>query len=358
MYLGEERMNSNSEQFGQRLKTARKMAGMSLDALSKATGALITKQALSKYEKGLMKPDSNKLNGIAKALGVKVGYFYKNSTIELVGLEFRKKARLGKKERDKIESRTIDFLERYVEIEETLGIRADFSNPLDGFKIKSQTDIELAVRKLRESWNLGDGPISNLLELLEDKGIRVCEVDVSDQFDGLSGFIGNIPVIILNTRFVLDRKRFTVAHELGHILLSFSDDSPKLKEKNCHAFAGAFLLPKNVVLRELRSARHRITEWELKKLKGIYGISMWAVMARARSLGIIPDSRYKNFCIEASKAGWRTREPGRYIGKEKANRFDQLVYYAVAEDIVSMSKGAELMNVSLPHFRKKFHLVS
>jgi Zn-dependent peptidase ImmA (M78 family) len=305
-----------------------------------------------------MKPDSPKLIAMAKALGVSTGYFYRESDINLTGIEFRKKSKLAQKEIDRIENGTLDFLERYIEIEKTVGQEAIFNNPLKGFNVKSYADIEAAAKRLRKAWRLGESPIPNLIELLEDRGIRIYEIHSDQNFDGLSGFIDEIPVIIINNRMDLVRIRFTVAHELGHILLNFPKVERKLKERMCHAFAGALLLPQSAIFSEIGRIRKKITLWELKKLKGIYGISIQAIMARAHNLGIITDNCYKGFCIYANKSGWRKDEPGEYAGMEKANRFDQLVYYAVAEDIVTMSKGAELMNIKLTQFRKTFQIAA
>jgi Zn-dependent peptidase ImmA (M78 family)/DNA-binding XRE family transcriptional regulator len=349
-----------SELFGQRLKAARKMAGLSQEALAREIGDLVTKQAISKYEKGSMKPNSQILIAMAKALDVSPGYFYKESNVALANLEFRKKAKLSQKERNQIENKAIDFLERYLEIEGTLGEEVFFNNPLQGFKIKSYDDVESAAQRLRRSWNLGDKPISKLTELIEGKGIRIYEIKADDQFDGLSASVNSIKVIILNSNSNLDRRRFTLAHELGHIMLDFPNIIDGDKEKLCHAFAGAFLLPKDVVRSELGKSRSRISLFELKRLKGIYGISMLAIVYRAHKLGIISDNAYKGFYIYAGKRGWRKAipgEPGDYVGKEKANRFEQLVFRGVAENIISMSKGAELMNVKLAKFRKDLQIL-
>lgn len=345
--------------FGHRLKAARKMAGMSLETLAAATGNRITKQAISKYEKGVMKPDSRNLIALAAALQVDTSYFYRKATIELTGLEFRKKARLPKKEKDRIENVTLDFLERYKEIETIMGKPAKFKHPLKNFKARSRDDVEKAAEGLRKAWKLGENPIPNLMELLEDKGVRLCQINAKDSFDGLSGWIGKeTPVIIINATYELVRKRFTIAHELGHLLLTFTGIDSKTIEKLCHAFAGALLLPKTAIIAALGKVRGKIALLELTKLKGIYGISVWAIMARANNLGIISDNTYKLFCISANKRGWRKREPGSYNRKERANRFDQLVYQAVAEQIITMSKGAELMKLKLTHFRKDFELVT
>ena len=104
--------------------------------------------------------------------------------------------------------------------------------------------------------------------------------------------------------------------------------------------------------------RKRVTQWELKKLKGIYGISMQAIMARAHTLGIIDDRSYRQFRMHVSTHGWRKEEPGEYSGKEKANRFKQLVLHAAAEQVISYSKGAELLGLTLAEFEREVLIVS
>lgn len=345
------------ERFGQRLRVARKMAGLSQEALAKATGDRVTKQAISKYEKGMMNPDSANLVAMSKALSVDTGFFYRKTNVKLNNIEFRKRARLGQKEKERIKYQAIDFLERYIEMEDILGQQIVFKNPIKKLKIASQDDIERAAEMLRIEWKVGKGPILKLIELLEEKGVRIYEIEADEAFDGLSAWAGAIPLIIINSKFTdLVRKRLTIVHELAHLMLKIADTEQKVKEKWCYKFAGAFLLPEEIIYSELGKSRRKITEWELKKIKGVYGISMWAIMARANNLEIITDNAYRGFCIYANK-NYRPEEPGAYRGKEKANRFDQLVYHAVAEDIITMSKGAELLNIKLSSFRSSFKIV-
>ena len=347
--------------FGTRLKAARKMAGMSQQKLADATDNLITKQAVSKYEKGKMMPASDILIAISKVLGVKSGYFYRQSQVKLIGLEFRKKSRLSKNDENRVKYQTLDFLERYIEIESIMGQQTLFVNPLKNITIESQDDVESAALRLRKAWELGNAPVSNLMELLEDKGVRIYEVDLPDTFDGLSAWADNIPVITINKNSDLVRKRLTIVHELAHLIINFGECKDRDLEKLCHSFASAFLLPKDKMIEEIGSNRSNISFLELKKLKGIYGISLMALIVRAKNLRIINDHFFKNFYIHANKKGWRSgkaKEPGEYVGREYANRFRQLVSWAVAEDIITMSKGAELMYVSLPEFRKGFQIAA
>jgi len=342
-------------EFGIRLKSARKMAGMSLDALAQKTGGIVTKQAISKYEKGMINPGSEVLLALSRALDIQVDYFFRPAKVFITGLEFRKKSRLSKKAKDRIEFQAIDFLQKYMELEDILNIREAFVNPVSDPVIETYDDIERAARDIRQQWKLGEGPVPHLIELLENKGFKVFEVSDADHFDGLSGFVKglDIPVVAVHEGQDLVRKRFTLAHELGHLLLDFSKAAPKDTEKLCHAFAGALLLPATVIKKELGEKRTKITQWELKKLKGIYGISIQAIMARAHNLGIVADRFYLSFCIYAKKNGWHKQEPGEYKGKEKANRFEQFVYQAAAEQIISFSKAAEFLNQSLSEFEQK-----
>jgi Zn-dependent peptidase ImmA (M78 family) len=117
-------------------------------------------------------------------------------------------------------------------------------------------------------------------------------------------------------------------------------------------------VPEKVIKTELGEKRSKIALWELKKIKGIYGISIQAIMVRARHLEIVSEYTYRNFCITVSKQGWKTDEPGEYSGKEHANRFDQLVYRAAAEEIITFSRAAELLNMSLSKFRRALQIVS
>lgn len=345
--------------FGERLHTARKMAGLSLDDLADKAGSIVSKQAISKYEKGQINPGSDVLLALAKALGVKADYFFRTSKVSIAGIEFRKRSKLTKKEEDRIKYQTIDFLQKYLEIEDILNARYPFVNPVFNNRIANYQDIENAAGEIRKKWNLGDGPVPHLIEMLEDKGFKIFEVEASPQFDGLSCFIENmnIPVIAIFENSDLVRKRFTVAHELGHLLLNFSDAREISPERLCHAFAGALLLPKEIMLEYMGRQRDKITEWELKKLKGIAGVSMQAIMARSYHLKIISEDTYRQFNIHVNKQGWRKAEPGKYEGKEKANRFKQLVLYAAAEQIISSGKAAELLNISLSEFQKEFKIV-
>jgi len=339
------------KEFGNRLRSARKMAGLSMEDLANNAGGIVTKQAINKYEKGMMKPSSDVLIRLAKALGIKPEYFYRHSEIELSGMQFREKSNLSVKKIESLKQRTIDFLERYLELETILGAHEKFINPLNSIAINSLADVEKAALKLRDKWKLGLAPITNLLEMLEENNIKIFEVHNVNNFDGLSARVGDLHIIVINMDLPTDRIRFTTAHELAHILCKFPEDSKK--EKYCHAFAGAFLLPKEILERELMKKREQITIWELEKLKQLYGISIQAIIKRAHMLGIVSDFFYRNFQIMLNKKGWKIKEPFEYAGREEAIRFKHLLHYAVSEEIITLSRGAELSNMSLSDLKEE-----
>src|SRR4051812_5501426 len=107
--------------FAERLKAARAMAGFSLQELADKMASVVSKQALGKYEQGLMKPNNEVLLAICSALNVRPDFFSREPKVNLHNIEFRKLQKLSVKENNKIIQQTIDFLERYLELEEILG---------------------------------------------------------------------------------------------------------------------------------------------------------------------------------------------------------------------------------------------
>jgi Zn-dependent peptidase ImmA (M78 family)/DNA-binding XRE family transcriptional regulator len=341
--------------FAERLKAARMMAGFSLQELAEKINNSVTKQALGKYEQGIMKPNSELLLAISAALNVRPDFFSRETKVNLHDIEFRKLQKLSMKENGKIIQRTIDFLERYLELEEILGIENKFNNSLAKLPISNYQHVEDLVNQLRLDWKLGTDPLFNVIELMEDHGIKVMEVDAPLDFNGMSTWVNNeFPVMVLNSRLddFLDRKRFTALHELGHLMMpQIKDFELKQKESYCHYFAGAMLMPEELFRKELGGTRKKILLNELAAIKKQYGMSYKAIIYRAKNLGIITESYCRQFMFMMTNMGYRINEPVKYEGYEKSNRFSQLLSRALAEDIISTSKAASLNNQKLADFR-------
>lgn len=353
-------MNNDPKRiFSKRLEQARKMRGLSLRALAEQMQGAVTAAALHKYETGQMLPGSAVLLAMASALRQSVDYFFRPPTVDLAQIEFRKRSKLTVKQKVEVQEQARDFFERYLEVERLLGVDTGFINPLADLTIRKAEGIETAADKLREEWKLGLSPLPNVLELLEDRQIKVFELEAPESFDGLSGWAGKIPVVVVNKMFPADRKRLTALHELGHLLLQFADGfSKKEVEKFCHQFAGALLMPKGVFVEEFGGKRDKITVNELCDLKKHYGISIAAIMARAKNLGLVTDHFYVRFNILLNAKHWRQVEPVQFTGTERSGRFEQLLYRATAKDLISLTKAASLAGKPLAAFRESLQFVS
>lgn len=346
--------------FGSRLKLARKMAGYSLQELADALENSITKQALNKYELGQMNPSSEVLVALSNTLGIKPDYFFKKQQVEFGEILFRKKAKLPKKSEESIIEKIRDYVERYLEIEHILGSDTAFKNPLHGMRINQRADVENAAIRLRKEWKLGTDPISNIIEMLELKGVKIILIDDVDDIDGLAVFTSTgIPVVVVNTRNKpVERIRFTIIHELAHLLLNLANDiqeNSKEVERYCHFFASCFLIPTEMLLKQIGAGkRSYIRIEELIAIKEYFGISIRAIVYRLKELEVITDNYYQRWVVYMSKTYGAKGEPGVYKGDEKSRNFDQLVNRALAEELISISKAAVLWNVNIDEIRKGF----
>lgn len=330
------------------------MKGFSLQDLADALDNTITKQALSKYEQGVMKPNAENLLQLCRVLEVKPDYFSRETTIQLENVEFRKLKKLAAKEKESVKQRTIDFLERYYELEDLIGIGNDFVNPIRDLPVKSLQDIEEAAMALRRKWKLGEDPIKNVIDLLEDHNIKVIELESDLAFNGLSTFVkSKHPVIVLNSKLKdhVDRKRFTALHELGHLVLNNLENlDEKNRESYCHAFAGAMLMPESYLRRELGDNRQHILLNELIYIKKQVGASVQAILYRAKDLHIITPNYFKSQMAFFASKGMKMNEPWK-LPAEEPHRFKQLLFRAIGEEIISTSKAAALANMKLADLR-------
>jgi len=338
---------------GDRIKRARLSMGLSLRRL--AAQVNLSHSAIQKYEKGMDVPSSGVLLRLAEVLDVGFDYFFKENKVRLSNPNFRKRYKLGKKNQRKLISEAEEFLEKYLFLEGLFpSIVSSFRMPKAAAKkVKKLSDCEIIAESIRDEWNFGYDPIFPLIEGLESKGIKVVLLDIRmDSFDGCSAWINeNLPAIIISKNWPGDRQRFTIAHELGHLLLK--KDNPELKDEQiANRFAGAFLIPREAVYFELGQHRHSFYIKELEELKLRYGASIGCWLHRANDLGIISDSFYRRIMIDFGKKGWRMEEPGQQLDPEKPQRFERLIFKSLAENIISENKAAELFNISISKLRQ------
>jgi len=330
--------------FATNLNRARKLRGLTMEELASMVNC--TKQAISHYENNLRMPDSRTLISIAEALGYDIDYFYNgnyNVNFKLLKVNYRDGDFLGRKQREDVEKLTEERLNEYLELENIADELLKFENPIQDIQIKNTSDAEKAAKQLRKKWKLGEGPIHNISSLLEKKGIRLLKIDFGFQYahEGLSGWADeNIPVIIINaTQQDTSRVRFTLLHELGHLLLSITEELEiDLIEKICDAFAGAVLLPLEALIDEFGKNRTAISMPELKRIKELYGISIIAIMVRAVTTKLIGWEAYHNW----KKSDLSNYDFGHYEVIEEPKRFSQMLYRCLSERKIGLDKAAQL----------------
>lgn len=344
--------------FAERFVRARKASGLSMQALADQVG--LSANAIKKYEHGDAMPSSANLLKLAKALNVRSEYFFRPSKIEVTGIEYRKRASTPQKTLNKIHSDVMDQAERWYEL---LDIYPDSAKPIPTFDlpaglpqlISDYDQLDDVADCVRMHWGLGLNPIHDMVDTFESRGLMVIltHVDTDKKFDGLAGTIKDQPLIVISGAQAGDRQRFTLAHELGHLVLNGRLAGALDEEKACHRFAGAFLLPRSASIQELGEKRSNLEDRELYMLKHEYGISMAAIAIRAMQCDIITKAYYERVVRTFSTKGWRTEEPGDQYPAERTMLFEQLVYRALSEEYIGESKAAELMGISLGRFHKE-----
>ena len=336
---------------GKRLKLARAAAGFSLRDLSAAMDGLVTAQAIGKYERNEAQPGSQVLIALSKALDVPVDYLVGDDGLTLEAVDFRKKSITSAKEEAQVAAQALHLLERYLMVEELLGLSSSNWSMPEGapYLARDLVDAESAALHLREAWGLGLDPIPNLVELLEEQGIKILGVRLAN-VDGLMARVGragktSVPVIVLNNQVWGERQRFTLAHELGHLMLDVSNGLDE--ESAAQRFASGLLMPTDSLCAEVGKHRTSIGWAELFELKKLFGVSVQAVVYRCQELGIFPKKLAQSLWREISKQGWRKPpyEEPHSLPVEHPTRFFRLCFRALAEGAISEAKAAELLGL-------------
>ncbi len=332
--------------FGERLKQARKLAGLTQEELGKRVS--VEKMTISKYEAGKIHPSSGTLISLSRALNVDIDYFFRETSVVLRSTpRFRladPKEKLPKKEEKQIKARTQELLEKYVEIMEIMDISdemTDYSNLKWDIK-DFHADIEALALEVRKKWSLGLDPIDNLMSTAEDNGFKIMLVDGPDNLEAATFPEESVgPVIVLRGDAPKERQRFTLAHELGHF---FVNDGWCNAEAAANRFAAALLAPKEMLMKDTGDHRTDFTKEELLLLRDKYGMSIPALLVRMESLKIIDEKMKKKLMKADREKRWSVRPNGEaFLHTEKPKRMELLVRRAVSEGIISASKGRELL---------------
>ena len=350
--------------FSERLLRVRKSRGLSLRDLCAKMGSIVSVQTLSNYEKGITFPEGKVMTALLDALDVHIDTLFRQPRIEWANVEFhyRKRKTITQQISKQIDEMVRDYAERYMEIETILEMEQDttLQTLCEEVEVRTCEDARLVAQNIRKAFNVGESPIVSMRDFLESAGIKLIGIDVNDKFDGVHFTCGAYAFIAYNSsKGNADRTRFTIAHEVGHLFLNIPDDiDDDMEEKLCHSFASEMLLPTHRLRTILGAKREGVSLKELKRIQQLYGISVDAIVYACAELGIIPESRKKQYHI------WKNLRPENkeYVEQsvfptEKDNeRFESLVFKALSNDIITPSKATDLLGVSIDTLNKQIQV--
>ena len=336
---------------GKNLKRIRLLNNLSLTKASELLN--MSPNLIKKYEIGALIPDSSQVIKFANAYHVKTYEILKSySVIPMQFFHFRKK--------EKLRGKNLELLKEIIAIEvakycEVLEINDNFKIQVEKYPCKNYEEAEEAAIKFRnEVLKLPNiYPTPNLIDILENLGIMIVTIDNPHHkfagFDGLSEMVNGYPIIvILKDSKDGARQRFTLAHELAHLVLDINSSE---EESLCHRFASAILMPKEAVIKEFGIKRLKISLYELKAFKEEYKVSYQAILYRLKDLNIITGNYYRELNILLNK--YLANFDSDLIEPEKTYQFKKTVYKLQVTNVISRQKACELLGEDINEYNVK-----
>lgn len=285
---------------------ARQLRGLSQTEMAKALG--ISQSKVSKIEAGLLQPDATFIEKLSQLLEFRPCFFTRPGQLRPAPANFhRKRQKLSAGEWDRILA-TSEIYRLAIEAMLQSVDLVPLKPPPPGID-PDQYDgrIDLIASAVRQAWTLPRGPVVDVAKAIEDSGVLIVSFDF--RTDLIDAFCQRAldrlpPLIFLNGRLKSkDRIRFSLAHELGHLVMHTLPKPEQEQEAN--QFAAAFLMPAE----DIRPALYGMSLERLMVLKTHWKASMQAILRRARDLNRVSDRGYRYYQIEMSKRGWRNVEP-------------------------------------------------
>ncbi len=301
----------------------------------------ISQVIISKVEAGLNNPSEKFLEDISQVLDYPIEFF-KNDCYALdMGVRLhRKKTSLLKKEENYIDSiasknniyisKLLNFIDMDVNIPEIV--------------VDEENTPESIAEEVRYIWDMPKGYVRNLTKILEQFGIIINEIDMHPKkFDGVSFYNKKygFGFIIINKNQPPDRYRFTLAHELGHLIMHRNSLSAK-REDEANSFASSFLMPAKDIKEDLKNLEF----WNLPNLKSMWRVSMSALIRRAKDLELIDENKYKSLNVRLSQSGFRVTEPTMDIEKEEPTLLKDIIFYLYNELDYSKTEMMKILTIN------------
>jgi Zn-dependent peptidase ImmA (M78 family)/transcriptional regulator with XRE-family HTH domain len=323
-----------------RLDVARRKSGLTKGALADAAG--ISPRNLTSYKKDEQEPTRETVAALAAAVGFPAGFFYGDDLDELApeGVSFRSLSSLTARQRDQAlgSGQLALLLSDWIE--------ARFELPEPNVPRYQRVDPEVAAEAVREAWGLGEGPLPNLVHLLEAHGVRVFSLaEDSRAVDAYSFWRGPIPYIFLNTRKTAEHSRMDAAHELGHLVLhAHGGPGGREAEQEAYRFGAAFLMPSGSIR---ANPPRTATVDQLAVAKRRWKVSVASLAYRMHQLGVISDWQYRSIFIDLNRRGRKSEPvaPGHEKLRHETSQVLNKVFHALREDGVSRATVARELEI-------------
>ena len=331
-----------------RLALARRRRGLTKAKLAERLH--ITSRSVANYENGDQQPSPAVLDQLAEVLSFPVEFFT-GTDVEPIpedAASFRSLTSMSAAQRNQ----ALGAGSLAVLLDEWIDLR--FARPEPDLPDLTDVTPDGAAEIVRAEWGLGHRPVSNMVHLLERQGVRVFSLDEEGrEVDAFSFWRHGHPYVLLNTLKSAEHGRFDAAHELGHLVLHRHGHRGRDAELQAQQFAAAFLLPRSSVLAagitqpSLAELVVRKTEWK---------VSVTALIMRLHDLELLSDWQYRTLFVEASKRGYRRREPNP-VPRERSQVLAKVIDQLRAEG-VSRHRIAQELCISTEDFdRLVFGLV-
>jgi len=329
---------------------ARESRGLTQSKLSRLLS--VSQGKISKIESGLLGVTHDMLENLSDKLDYPEKFFYAEEQVYGCGVSMiyhRKRQSLSSSKLGMIHAETnirrihLARLLRSIEISENKFRYLD-SDEYDG-------NVEQIARIVRGMWLIPKGPVKNLTKSIEDAGGIVIRCDFGTALvDGLSQWVQGLPpIFFINNRLLGDRLRYTLAHELGHIIMH-KTPNPNMEDE-ANRFASELLMPREDISSNLNS----ISLKKLASLKPYWKVSMSSLLMRAFALGKISERNYRYLWMKMGKAGYRTKEPAELeIPIEEPTLFRDILSSHLNELNYSTSDLSSLLDMKEHELRSKY----
>jgi Zn-dependent peptidase ImmA (M78 family)/transcriptional regulator with XRE-family HTH domain len=326
------------------LIVAREALGLTQRDVAEAAGT--TQGRVSKIETGTLEPTPELLQQFSKVLQVPVSFFSKQEDIRGIPESYhRKRMSLGATVLRRINANVNLRIWQVATLLRSAAVESKHEVPALDLDEYGGSPEEIA-RAIRSFWQLPPGPVRNLARSMENAGVVLVPMDFgAREIDGIGMRPKGLPpLVFFNKAAPGDRTRFTLAHELGHLVMhTHLPPYPKMEEES-NAFAAEFLMPKRDILPQFLSGR--VTRQSLAGMKPVWRVAISALLRRAYQLQVIDYNRYTRLWQELSKLGYRTREPAELdFPQEKAVVLDELLKLHVDHFSYSVNELASVLDL-------------